>query len=199
MKPMMNATQIRCFERELLHLANSRLDVLEWGCGGSTYHYTQFLERHGIPYSWTSVEHQTKWSDMVTQALAGKANVEIFTKTDWDEYVGLPATLGKQFDLILVDGRQRRRCLQQARMLVKPRGVVLLHDATRTRYRGGFANYSDVHFLCYDLMRGTLLPVSLPRRLANTLNRCFYYGLRPFRKFAESIRKRLAKTGSVRI
>lgn len=191
MQPMMSATQTRCFERELLRLANPRLDVLEWGCGGSTYYYTQFLERHGIPYSWTSIEHKAEWADMITQALAAKTNVKIFTKTDWDEYVGFPATLGRQFDLILVDGRQRQRCLQQAHMLVKTRGVVLLHDATRTRYRGGFARYSDVRFLCYDLMRGTLQPLSPLRRFTNALNRAFYYAQRPFRKLAASIRKRL--------
>lgn len=191
MQPMMSAIQTRCFERELLRLANPSLDVLEWGCGGSTYYYTQFLERHGIPYSWTSIEHKAEWAGMITQALAGNINVEIFTQTDWDEYVGFPATLEKRFDLILVDGRQRKRCLERARALVKAQGAVLLHDASRTRYRGGFAGYPDVRFLCYDLMRGTLQPASPWRRFVNALNRSFYYRQRPFRKFADSIRKRL--------
>lgn len=60
---------------------------------------------------------------------------------DLDGYVSLPARTGRRFDLVLVDGRKRRRCLLEAARLLRPGGVVLLHDAWRPYYRRGFAAF----------------------------------------------------------
>ena len=47
------------------------------------------------------------------------------------EYVEFPHTLNRQFDLIVVDARFRRRCLEEAHRSLKPHGVVFLHDAQK--------------------------------------------------------------------
>jgi predicted O-methyltransferase YrrM len=38
------------------------------------------------------------------------------------------------FDVALVDGRARTHCLRKAFRLVRPGGVVILHDAQREEY-----------------------------------------------------------------
>ena len=49
-------------------------------------------------------------------------------------YVRAPRTSGLTFDVALVDGRARTRCLREAFELVRPGGVVILHDAQRSEY-----------------------------------------------------------------
>jgi hypothetical protein len=62
-------------------------------------------------------------------------------RADLDNYVGLPAALGRRFDIVLVDGRKRRRCLLEASALLNDGGIVVLHDAWRTHYQCAFEAY----------------------------------------------------------
>jgi hypothetical protein len=58
-----------------------------------------------------------------------------------DDYVKYPTMLDRRYDVILVDGRNRRRCLLKAVDLLKPGGFVLLHDAHRSHYHCAFDAY----------------------------------------------------------
>lgn len=66
---------------------------------------------------------------------------------DLDDYVNYPATLDTKFDLIIVDGRKRRRCLLAAAELLRPGGLVVLHDAYRTYYQCAFSRYASQRML----------------------------------------------------
>jgi hypothetical protein len=60
---------------------------------------------------------------------------------DLDDYVALPASLDRRYDIVLVDGRKRRRCLLEASGLVRESGIVVLHDAWRHYYHCAFEAY----------------------------------------------------------
>jgi hypothetical protein len=137
MRPMMKEREIRIIENALLGRQRTRLNILEWGCGGSTEHFPKFLSRHGIDYHWLSIEHDKDWFLSVSEDLS------------------FPSTLERKFDMILVDGRKRRRCLLEAKRLLAPGGVVFLHDAHRRRYHCALTVYSDSLFLTRDLWRGS--------------------------------------------
>lgn len=77
MKPMMRNHQITAIERLLLNL-KKRLNILEWGSGGSTVYFTDFLDRNGIDYRWTSIEHNYEWFTKVFQLLKDKKNVSLY-------------------------------------------------------------------------------------------------------------------------
>ncbi|UYN88672.1 MAG: hypothetical protein KIT08_06100 [Anaerolineales bacterium] len=64
-----------------------------------------------------------------------------------DDYIGLPARLGGRFDVVLVDGRKRRRCTLEAKELLKPGGVVVVHDAYRPYYHCAFETYTAQQFI----------------------------------------------------
>lgn len=64
-----------------------------------------------------------------------------------DDYVAYPGTLGKRFDVIVVDARKRRRCLIEAASLLNPRGVAILHDAYRPYYHCAFRNFRSHRML----------------------------------------------------
>jgi glycosyltransferase involved in cell wall biosynthesis len=62
---------------------------------------------------------------------------------DLDDYVGLPASLGLRFHVVIVDGRKRRRCLIEAASLLEERGVAVLHDAQRPYYHSAFGQFAS--------------------------------------------------------
>ncbi len=64
-----------------------------------------------------------------------------------DDYVAFPMSLGYQFDVVLVDGRKRRRCTLEAKALLKPGGVVIVHDAYRPYYHCAFETFPSQQFI----------------------------------------------------
>jgi len=163
----------------ILSSYGKRLDVLEWGSGGSTVYFTQFLKNKGISYTWTSIEYSKIWYERILDMVKGDKNVSLALfdvgntnvkqpDIPMNEYVAYPATLGKKYDVILVDGRKRRRCLLEASKLLKPGGVVLLHDARRTYYHSAFSVYPDSRiFLWTGLWQGKSEDPGLIRRVIN--------------------------------
>lgn len=163
---MMGDREIRIVEKALLDADSPRLRILEWGCGGSTVYFPRILSRHGIEYSWVSLEYDRKWYLSIHEYVKDDPNVrlvlfEVVGEDPWDpactmdEYVSFPATLGMDFDVILVDGRKRRRCLKEAKSLLSPGGKVFLHDAQRRKYHCALADYTDSLFLTRKLWRGS--------------------------------------------
>jgi len=63
-------------------------------------------------------------------------------RADLDAYVALPASLGRRFDIAIVDGRKRRRCLLEASSLLSENGIAILHDAWRPYYQCAFEAYA---------------------------------------------------------
>jgi hypothetical protein len=59
------------------------------------------------------------------------------------DYVSLPASLGRRFDIVIVDGRKRRRCLLEASRFLSDNGIVILHDAWRSYYQCAFEAYES--------------------------------------------------------
>lgn len=189
----MTQAEVSAIEHILLS-KKPHADVLEWGTGGSTVHFTRFLREHGISYTWTGVEYNKRWHERVRTALEGDPDVhiELFDVGNdenkqrdipMDEYVAYPATLGKKFDVIIVDGRKRRRCLLEAAKLLKPGGVALLHDARRSHYHCAFAAYPDSRIVLWSgLWQGRSEDPGLMRRFINSIHywrfRAFVFSLR---------------------
>lgn len=110
-------------------------DILEWGIGKSTKYFTDKLREKGVKFTWTGIEHDKTWFNRVKSWNTG-ANL-ILADKDSKEYL---KPKGK-YDVIYVDGRNRVKCLQNAKKLLKKGGVVLLHDAQREKYQAGFEGY----------------------------------------------------------
>lgn len=123
--PMMDKPEIEALRRVLNERRPRR--VLEWGSGGSTLYWPRIFPT----IDWLSIEHNPDYA----MALKGKMmpNVTLM-QLDFPAYHELkPDDIGT-FDLIIVDGRKRVRCLDIARDLLNPDGAAILHDAGRERY-----------------------------------------------------------------
>jgi hypothetical protein len=130
---------------------------LEWGSGGSTQ---TLLTECPFIEEYVSVEHNRAWHDRVKLAVTDPRLRLHYVGADhslalpkpsqkdieaWDlraelephimaSYVGLPGTLGKTFDFVLVDGRARNFCVKAGYDLLRSGGVVVVHDAQREEY-----------------------------------------------------------------
>lgn len=133
--PMMNGPEIDAMRVLLSQRAPKR--VLEWGSGGSTVYWPT----HYPDIEWVAVEHDPGWASSVKAK--APANAKVLHRT-FPEYWRLDEGM---FDLIIVDGRERVRCLDVARSYLNPGGVVVLHDASRRRYAPGLAYYRTTKVL----------------------------------------------------
>jgi len=157
--PAMWINEICYIKNVLLELSrkNDFLNILEWGSGNSTIHFSKFLKERMIGFKWVAMEHFLPWYNEVVDLIKEHdfgANVEYFLKNPTDEpdkviqetlnlseYINFPVLLNRKFNLIIVDGRKRQECLKLASTILAPGGIVILHDAERPEYHDGFRFY----------------------------------------------------------
>jgi len=164
-KPFLREENIKGIEDAFLCLNKKDINVLEWGAGYSTKYFPDFLVKQGIVYNWLALEYNQKWYNIVKKFEIPNVQLELFLEVKWqrefatkapmNEYVDFPATLGSKFDIIIVDGRKRRRCLMESLKLLKPNGIVLLDDAQRSYYECAL-KYFDGKFITGTLWQGKL-------------------------------------------
>ena len=169
---------------------NKDVDMLEWGCVGSTIKFAESVKHID------SIEHQSEWYNNIKNILPSNADLyhvsvndvtlrdksldesafnvwkpciernnkvriendilfrECRDGRDWHEYINyinFPSTLNKKYDVILVDGRARPNCAYKALSLLKPNGVVAVHDFKGTKEEGGRWYYQGIlHY--YDII-----------------------------------------------
>ena len=148
--------------------------VLEWGSGGSTRAVLEtcpFIERY------VSIEHNAAWFEKVRNSVqdprlelylkqpsipeptVSSAPGHTRTKrrkwmlraeTDRSilaDYIDFPATLGTLFDFVLIDGRARSLCARQGIDLLRPGGLLVMHDAQREEYHDALNEVGRAVFL----------------------------------------------------
>lgn len=102
--------------------------VLEWGIGGSTVYWPQqydFIER------WVAIEHVKDYAEAVVGQVLDVVQVLQLDPPDyWQRADGLGP-----FNMILVDGRHRVKCLKVAAKILASKGIAVLHDSGRERYK----------------------------------------------------------------
>jgi hypothetical protein len=97
--------------------------VLEWGCGNSTLWWAARAR------SVLSIEGDSAWhAEMSRQA---PANARLSLQADADDYVAVRPDPTATFDVIVIDGRHRRRCAARVPQLLRPGGLVVLDNADR--------------------------------------------------------------------
>lgn len=121
------------FLRKNLRMCDS---VLEWGSGGSTLEIAKHVKQL------YSIEHDEKWFRKLIQIIP--SNVTLIheprnkeeksghdgTLEDYKNYVNAPFFFLPDilYDVIFIDGRARVECAKCAVSLLKPDGIILIHD-----------------------------------------------------------------------
>jgi hypothetical protein len=141
---------------------------LEWGSGGST---KAVLEHCAFVERWVSIEHDAAWHGRVAEDVrdprlllqlmepdvaatdpSEKTLIEWAAGAETDRsvmqrYLDFPGSLDEAFDFVLVDGRARCFCIQEGFRLLRPGGVLLLHDAQREAYHPALRSVGTPVFL----------------------------------------------------
>ena len=172
--PYMPVADIRALEGLLLELPDDRpLRIFEYGSGGSSIHFPRFLRERRRSFVWFALEHDPEWAQEVGRGLAKHAlhDVHLLLTTvpqvaparlnrtkhrrsmvqagrrfDYGAYTDTPGRIHPDYDLILIDGRDRKRCLETAIPLLRPGGFVAFHDAQRSYYRCALARHPEGTF-----------------------------------------------------
>ena len=181
--PAQSTGDIEVFKEAVATVGEGSLRVFEWGSGASTIYYSKFLKSLGREFEWHAIDNSKKWHQMVQKRvlharLSGCVDVRCLEfPAFWElsgyspdspvpthsytcsgnvlKYVNSPRELGKRFEMVIVDGRYRRRCLLVAAEVLAPRRVVILHDAQRTHYHSSLASYPHVEFLETGVLPGS--------------------------------------------
>jgi len=119
--------------------------VLEWGPGRSTLQITEALPDARV----FAIEHNPLWFDKMRKIEAASGRLQLFHEPltlspgRSGKYVTAPLYWGESFDLIFIDGRLRTDCIAISRQVLRPGGVVLVHDAHRKPYHQAFRFFSS--------------------------------------------------------
>ena len=107
--------------------------VFEYGSGGSTIWWSRRLRRV------VACEHDLAWLNSVKAK--APANVELLHRelTPEGAYAGAILGYARQFDIIVIDGRQRAQCAINSLGALKEDGVLIWDNSDRPRYREGIA------------------------------------------------------------
>ncbi|MFH1075473.1 MAG: FkbM family methyltransferase [Pseudomonadota bacterium] len=138
--PWMNYSIISFLEKRF----KSNFSLFEYGCGYSTLFYSRYVK------SVTSVEHDASWYESIKGMVPCNVKL-IFKEGDHDgDYCRSVKQEGNQYDVIIIDGRDRVNCVKQSIESLSSGGVIMLDDSGRKRYVDGINWAREKGFLELD-------------------------------------------------
>lgn len=106
--------------------------VFEYGSGNSTKWWSQQVK------SVVACEHDKTWYDLLKADLPENTEY-IFCELEYDgAYCRTAQTYPNQFDLLVIDGRDRVNCARNCLPALKPDGVILWDNSDRDYYQEGY-------------------------------------------------------------
>ena len=117
--------------------------VFEFGAGSSTLYYARRVA------AVVAVEHDAEFHRRLQPFLPANARVQV-EPPDSAAYLAAIAAAGADFDLVVVDGRDRVRCVAAALPCLAAGGVIVLDDAERADYAPAVAQLQQAGFRRLD-------------------------------------------------
>jgi len=119
-------------------------EIFEYGTGFSTLYYAKIVKKI------YTVEDDVGWyKEMKTQA---SDNVILYLNqiNEENKYEQSIHISNKYFDLVIIDGRKRVKCILEGLKRLNQRGVIILDDSERERYREGIETILKAGFKRLD-------------------------------------------------
>lgn len=139
--PWMNFPVVKFLEERL----NDDLTVFEFGSGYSTYFYAKKV------MAVTSVEYDEDWLQLIKSDMPENVNL-IYKEKDIDgDYCRVIGITNKQYDVVIIDGRDRVNCVKQSIPALSSKGIILLDDSHRERYREGIEFAKQLGFRALEI------------------------------------------------
>jgi hypothetical protein len=106
--------------------------VFEYGSGASTLWWAVRVKEI------FSAEYQPEWYARISKQAPRNATVYLQPLGDKEAYARLAKKPGKQFCIVVIDGRERVRCALHAVEALAPDGVIVWDNSDREKYEPGF-------------------------------------------------------------
>ncbi len=130
-----------------IHFIEKRLkndmSVFEFGSGYSTIWYAKKVN------SIICLEHDKDWFEKIKNQLPENAIIN-YCELIENYYNRFLFRLKKEFDIIIIDGRQRVECIKNSISNLKDDGVMVLDDSERKQYTEGIKYLLDNGFKQID-------------------------------------------------
>lgn len=108
---------------------NQSMNIFEYGSGYSTLFFSDKVR------SVTSIEFDRDWFKKVEFELEAKDNCEVHFYPDKERYIRAVTDFEqKNFDIIVIDGRDRVECVQHVIPYLNEAGVVILDDSWKAKF-----------------------------------------------------------------
>jgi hypothetical protein len=110
----------------------SAMAVFEYGSGQSTLWWSRRVERV------VSCEHNRQWFERMRGQLPANVSYRLIELDPPGPYAQAIAEYAGQFDIIVIDGRQRIACCRNCLGSLKSGGVILWDNSERAEYAAGY-------------------------------------------------------------
>jgi hypothetical protein len=139
------------------------MSVFEYGSGNSTLWFS------GRVASVVSCEHDRGWYELMDGRLPGNVEYLYRELSDGQTYSRAILERGAQFNVVVIDGRDRVNCALNAVRALTSDGVIIWDDSERERYQRGCLQLTDLGFKRLDF--DGLPPMALRRRSTSVFYR----------------------------
>ena len=117
-----------------------KMSVFEYGGG----HSTIYLAKRVCDI--TTVEHNQDWYEHLKASVPDNCNL-VFRELEYGgDYSRTATDMGKEYDIILVDGRDRVNCATHSASAVGTSGVIIFDDFERERYQEAASRLKGMGF-----------------------------------------------------
>lgn len=108
------------------------VSVFEYGSGNSTLWWAERARRV------VCCEHDRYWHSLMTTRLPDNVEHLFCEFVPGAEYAQQIARNHDEFDIVVIDGRDRVNCAKNSVQALRPRGVVVWDNSDRTEYQPGY-------------------------------------------------------------
>lgn len=116
------------------------LSIFEYGSGSSTLF---FSSKAGSVHA---VEHNRDWYEKVIKEMPGNVQLVFIELEYGGKYCQEVIRRNQQYDIILIDGRDRVNCIKLSLQALSPEGVIILDNSEREEYAEGINFLKDHNF-----------------------------------------------------
>lgn len=110
----------------------SDMVVFEYGSGNSTLWWSARVARV------VSCEHDHQWFELMSSKLAANVDYNFVEMSRGDDYSKRISRHEGEFDIVVIDGRDRVNCAKNSLPALKASGVILWDNSDRSDYAEGY-------------------------------------------------------------
>lgn len=114
--------------------------VFEFGMGSSTVFFSKKCK------DVVAVEHDNQWYMKTKENLKGSSNIGLKFRALENGYSKTINENDKEYDIIFIDGRKRLECLKNSISHLSNKGVIILDNSDRAKYKDAFGYMSQSGF-----------------------------------------------------